>query len=157
MRGEATAGFPFLSKVMLSTYYPRQVLLFKLSCCLCVCLNSCFGEGFVGGSASSLLSRSRNARVSSCARSSTSAMVRPNASSKRMRVPAANGCGSKLNHQGTADLSPWFHLPGFYFGYPFLTHSQMAIMPGMGEYVLPPFAVPGFPVFSLLAMSNIAF
>ena len=22
------------------------------------------------------------------------------------------GCGSKLNHQGTAGLSPWFHLPG---------------------------------------------
>ena len=26
-----------------------------------------------------------------------------------------NGCGSILNHQGTADFSPWFHLPGLYF------------------------------------------
>ena len=30
-------------------------------------------------------------------------------------------CGSKLNHQGTTGFSPWFHLPGFHFGYLFLT------------------------------------
>ena len=35
------------------------------------------------------------------------------------------GCGSKLNHQGTAGCSPSFHLPGFHFGYIFLTHSQL--------------------------------
>ena len=40
-----------------------------------------------------------------------------------MVVP--NGCGSKYNHQGTADFSLWFHLPGFHFGYAFLTHSHM--------------------------------
>ena len=34
------------------------------------------------------------------------------------------GYGSKLNHQGTAGLSPCFHLPGFHFGYLFLTHSH---------------------------------
>ena len=26
------------------------------------------------------------------------------------------GHGSKLNHQGTADVSPCFHLPGLHFG-----------------------------------------
>ena len=36
-----------------------------------------------------------------------------------------NGYGSKLNHQGTADFSPCFHLPGFHFGYLCLTHSQI--------------------------------
>ena len=35
------------------------------------------------------------------------------------------GYGSKLNHQGTAGFSPCFHLPGFHFGYIFLTHSQV--------------------------------
>ena len=35
-----------------------------------------------------------------------------------------NGCGSKLNYQGTAGCSPSFHLPGFHFGYIFLTHSH---------------------------------
>ena len=30
----------------------------------------------------------------------------------------------KQNHQGTAGFSPWFHLPGFHFGCPFLTHSH---------------------------------
>ena len=34
------------------------------------------------------------------------------------------GCGSKLSHQGTAGFSLWFHLPGFHFGYLFLTHSH---------------------------------
>ena len=29
------------------------------------------------------------------------------------------GCGSKLDHQGTTGVSPWFYLPGFHFGYPF--------------------------------------
>ena len=31
----------------------------------------------------------------------------------------------KLNHQGTADCSPRFLLPGFHFGYQFLTHTHM--------------------------------
>ena len=35
------------------------------------------------------------------------------------------GCGSKFSHQRTAGFSPWFHLPGFHFGYLFLTHSQL--------------------------------
>ena len=41
---------------------------------------------------------------------------------------APNGCVcvSKLNHQGTAGFSPWFHLPGFHVGYPSLTHRQIA-------------------------------
>ena len=30
-------------------------------------------------------------------------------------------CGSKSSHWGTADCSPSFHLPGFHFGYLFLT------------------------------------
>ena len=30
--------------------------------------------------------------------------------------------GSRVNQQGTAGFSPWFHLPVFHFGYPFLTH-----------------------------------
>ena len=53
------------------------------------------------------------------------------------------GCGSKLNHQdhqGTADFSPWFHLPGFYFGYPFLTHSHVAmseLMTAICDWFLP--------------------
>ena len=34
------------------------------------------------------------------------------------------GYESKLNHQTTASLSPWFHLPGFHFGYPCLTRSH---------------------------------
>ena len=38
---------------------------------------------------------------------------------------ASNGHGSKLNHQGTAGFGPCFHLPGFRFGYIFLTHSQI--------------------------------
>ena len=29
------------------------------------------------------------------------------------------GCGSILNHRGTADFSPCVHLPGFHFGYLF--------------------------------------
>ena len=36
------------------------------------------------------------------------------------------GCGPKFNHQGTTGLSAWFHLPGFQFGYQFLTHSHFA-------------------------------
>ena len=36
------------------------------------------------------------------------------------------GCGSKLNHWGTAGYSPCFHLPGFHFGYLFLTHSHVS-------------------------------
>ena len=36
------------------------------------------------------------------------------------------GYGSKLNHQGTAGFSPCFHLPGFHFGYIFLTHGYLA-------------------------------
>ena len=34
------------------------------------------------------------------------------------------GCGSKLNHQKNAYFSHGFHLPGFHFGYPILTHSH---------------------------------
>ena len=33
-----------------------------------------------------------------------------------VRFGSQNGYGSKLNHQGTADFSPCFHLPGFHFG-----------------------------------------
>ena len=40
-----------------------------------------------------------------------------------MTIPC--GCGSKLIHQGTAGLSPCFHLPRFHFGYLFLTHSHV--------------------------------
>ena len=29
------------------------------------------------------------------------------------------GRGSKLNQQGTTGFTPWFHLPGFHFGYIF--------------------------------------
>ena len=36
-----------------------------------------------------------------------------------------HGYGSKLNHQGTAGFSPCYHLPGFHFGYTFLTQSHM--------------------------------
>ena len=32
---------------------------------------------------------------------------------------------SKLNHQGTAGCSPWFHLLGLHFEYLFLTHSHL--------------------------------
>ena len=39
------------------------------------------------------------------------------------------GYGSKMNHQGTAGLSPCFHFPGFHFGYIFLTHCHMGILP----------------------------
>ena len=38
------------------------------------------------------------------------------------------GYGSKYNHQGTAGFSLWFHLPGFYFGYACLTHSQVSTL-----------------------------
>ena len=38
-----------------------------------------------------------------------------------------SGYGSKLNHQGTAGFGPFFHLPGFHFGYPCLTHSLRAV------------------------------
>ena len=40
--------------------------------------------------------------------------------------------GSNLNHQGTAGFSLWFHLPGFHFGYLFLTHSHITNMRGRG-------------------------
>ena len=43
-------------------------------------------------------------------------------SSLSSQLTAAHGCGSKLNHQGTPGFNPGFHLPGFHFGYPFLTH-----------------------------------
>ena len=36
-----------------------------------------------------------------------------------------SGDESKLNLQGTAGFSPCFHLPGFYFGYQFLTHTHL--------------------------------
>ena len=37
------------------------------------------------------------------------------------------GCGSKLNNWGYASFSLWFHLPGFHFGYAFLTHSHLFV------------------------------
>ena len=40
------------------------------------------------------------------------------------RGPSKNGCGSKLNQQGTADFGPWFHLPGFHVGYLLLTPAK---------------------------------
>ena len=35
------------------------------------------------------------------------------------------GYGSKLNYQGTAGFSPSFYVPGFHFGYMFLTHRHL--------------------------------
>ena len=35
------------------------------------------------------------------------------------------GCGSKLNHHGPTGFQPFFHVPGFHFGYIFLTHSHL--------------------------------
>ena len=35
-----------------------------------------------------------------------------------------SGCESKLNHPGTAGFSLLFNIPGFHFGYLFLTHSH---------------------------------
>ena len=40
---------------------------------------------------------------------------------ERAQRISRNGYGSKLSHQGTAGLGPWFYLPGFHFGYLFLT------------------------------------
>ena len=39
------------------------------------------------------------------------------------------GSRSKLNHRGTAGFCLWFHLPGFHFGYLFLTHSHLGRLP----------------------------
>ena len=44
---------------------------------------------------------------------------------RHSKIWGTSGYGSKLIHQGTADFSPCFHLPGFHFGYLFLTHSQV--------------------------------
>ena len=44
----------------------------------------------------------------------------------RQHMQSTNGYGSKLNHQGTAGCSRRFHLPGFHFGCPFLTHGQIS-------------------------------
>ena len=38
---------------------------------------------------------------------------------------AKMGMGQNKSHQGTAGFGPCLHLPGFHFGYLFLTHSQM--------------------------------
>ena len=38
--------------------------------------------------------------------------------------PWPYGYGSKLSHQGTAGFGPCVHLPGFHFGYLFLTHTH---------------------------------
>ena len=46
------------------------------------------------------------------------------------------GCGSKLTQQRTAGFSPWFHLPGFHFGYFFLTHSHGIL--AVGFLLVPP-------------------
>ena len=35
-----------------------------------------------------------------------------------------NGCGSEINRRGNAGFGPCFHLPGFHFGYLFVTYSQ---------------------------------
>ena len=36
-----------------------------------------------------------------------------------------------VSHEGTAVFGPWFHLPGFHFGYLFLTHTHfMPCFPG---------------------------
>ena len=35
------------------------------------------------------------------------------------------GCGLKLNRQRAACFSAGLYLPGFHFGYPFLTHSHL--------------------------------
>ena len=44
----------------------------------------------------------------------------------RVRASEFRGmCRTCAHHQGTADYSPCFHLPGFHFGYLFLTHSHM--------------------------------
>ena len=48
---------------------------------------------------------------------------------RRPPDPQTYGCGSKLNHQGTAGC-PSFHLAGFHFGYKFLTHSHMTLKLG---------------------------
>ena len=52
---------------------------------------------------------------------------------KTERAPTERpkGYGSKSNHQGTADFSPWHHLPRCHFGVtPCLTHSQMGHLGG---------------------------
>ena len=41
---------------------------------------------------------------------------------RRLKSPPV-GYGSKLNHQGTVGFCLCFHLPGFYFGYLFLTQT----------------------------------
>ena len=50
---------------------------------------------------------------------------------------------SKLSHEGTAGCSAWFHLAGFHFGHPFLTHTHVpseepaAGVPGLSEHPAP--------------------
>ena len=41
------------------------------------------------------------------------------------------GGGSELNHQGTAGFSPWFHVPGFHFGYLFFDPQPFGCGPGL--------------------------
>ena len=59
----------------------------------------------------------------------------------------------KLNHQEHAGFSPWFHLPGFHFEYPFLTHSQLGkpfLSFGLQPFLLIRLCVfPPPPLFSL--------
>ena len=43
------------------------------------------------------------------------------------------GYGSKQNHQGTAGFSFWFHLPGFHFWVPILTHCQLNWAVNLGD------------------------
>ena len=45
------------------------------------------------------------------------------------------GCGSKLNHHGTTIFSLCVHLPGFHFGYLFLTHSQVPIASNLKTWI----------------------
>ena len=51
--------------------------------------------------------------------------------SERAPTERPKGYGSKSNHQGNADFSPWHHLPRCHFGITScLTHSQMGHLGG---------------------------
>ena len=60
----------------------------------------------------------------------------------RVKIDSSSyGCGSKINHYGTAGFSPCFHLPGFHFGYLFFPNViRMAADDPWGGVVLPPLA-----------------
>ena len=48
-----------------------------------------------------------------------------------VREPSPESSGSKSNHQGTAAVSPCFHLPGFNCGYLLLTHTHLEVAPSL--------------------------